>query len=281
MISPTDSPSVGSRISEQAKGPRPWLPYRLPDGRLVAFEPRGRELLTDTLVRAGDRARTAGSSSGVMRRAMANALFLDFSISESDDMRGTSASGHRPTTVNVISDATGPQRDKLRAFFDGLVRLSDADLDAVEAVVSRLAHADDDEDGQSVEELLAADDRRIRDRFVSELSPLRRDDALRLARKVGSDGESTLRRWEAERDIFSVSHHGQVYYPAFQFRGGLPNPIVKQVSQALPPHLSNWQRAFWFVSANGWVHNGAPADHLDDLPLLLRAARYEGEPVIG
>lgn len=211
---------------------------------------------------------------------MANALFLDFSISEADDRRGTTPSAHPPTTVNVISDATGLQREKLRAFFDGLVRLSDADLNAVEAVVSRLAHADGD-DGRSIEELLADDDRRIRDRFVAELSPLRRDDALRVARMVGSDGVSTLRRWEAERDVFSVSHHDQVYYPAFQFRGGLPDPVVKQVSEALPPHFSGWQRAFWFVSANGWVHNAAPVDYLDDLPLLLRAARYEGEPVIG
>lgn len=212
---------------------------------------------------------------------MANALFLDFSISESDDVRGVAPSGHRPTTVNVISDATGLQTDKLRAFFDGLVRLSDADLNAVEAVVSRLAHAEDEEDGKTIDELLAEDNRRIRDRFIAELSPLRREDALRLAQEAGFEGESALRRWEAARDVFSVSHHGKVYYPAFQFRDGLPNPIVKQVSEALPHDLSDWQRAFWFVSANGWVHNGAPVDHLDDLPLLLRAARYESEPVIG
>lgn len=80
---------------------------------------------------------------------MANALFLDFSISVPDDDREATSAGHRPTTVNVTSEATGPQRDKLRNFFDGLVRPSDSDLRTVETVVSCLADVETEEAGRS------------------------------------------------------------------------------------------------------------------------------------
>jgi hypothetical protein len=57
--------------------------------------------------------------------------------------------------------------------------------------------------------------------------------------------------------------------------------MIKPVLAALPGALSPWQRAFWFVSTNGWLGDKAPADRLGDPDAVLAAARREAEEVIG
>jgi hypothetical protein len=49
----------------------------------------------------------------------------------------------------------------------------------------------------------------------------------------------------------------------------------------LPARLSPWQRAFWFVSTNGWLGDRAPIDVLDDPQAVVAAAAREGEEVVG
>ena len=82
-------------------------------------------------------------------------------------------------------------------------------------------------------------------------------------------------------DIFAVQHRGSEYFPAFQFQDGRPHPTVKPVLAALPASLSPWQRAFWFVSANGWLADRVPAEMLDDATPVIAAAQHEPLEVIG
>jgi hypothetical protein len=56
---------------------------------------------------------------------------------------------------------------------------------------------------------------------------------------------------------------------------------VKKVLAALPSEMSPWQRALWFVAANGWLTNDALADRLDEPDAAIAAARHEGLEVIG
>jgi hypothetical protein len=92
---------------------------------------------------------------------------------------------------------------------------------------------------------------------------------------------ATAARWKKAGDIFAVQHRGKEYFPAFQFREGRPHPTVKKALAALPTRLSSWQRAFWFVSTNGWLGDKAPADVLADPKAVVAAAEREGEEVVG
>ncbi|MGO6901597.1 hypothetical protein ACCS96_14410, partial [Rhizobium ruizarguesonis] len=60
-----------------------------------------------------------------------------------------------------------------------------------------------------------------------------------------------------------------------------PHPAIKKALVALPENLSPWQRAFWFVSTNGWLDDKAPMDALDDIDAVAAAAARERQEVIG
>ena len=45
--------------------------------------------------------------------------------------------------------------------------------------------------------------------------------------------------------------------------------------------MSPWQKAFWFVSTNGWLADKAPADRLDDPEAVAAAASHEAREVVG
>jgi hypothetical protein len=44
---------------------------------------------------------------------------------------------------------------------------------------------------------------------------------------------------------------------------------------------SGWQLAFWFTSPNGWLDGKRPADIIDDMESVARAAAREAEDIIG
>lgn len=88
-------------------------------------------------------------------------------------------------------------------------------------------------------------------------------------------------QWKAERKAFSVQLGGRELFPAFQFRGGKPDPAVARVLEALPPGMSQWQVAFWFVSSNPWLDGGVPSENLGKADLLVKAAHRLGEEAAG
>jgi hypothetical protein len=45
--------------------------------------------------------------------------------------------------------------------------------------------------------------------------------------------------------------------------------------------LSDWQVAFWFVGANGWLGGREPAEVLDDGDAVVEAATHEIAEKIG
>lgn len=79
-------------------------------------------------------------------------------------------------------------------------------------------------------------------------------------------------------EIFSVEHRG--IFPAFQFKDGQPHPAIKTALAALPQSLSAWQRAFWFVSANGWFNDKAPVGMLDSPGEVAAAAEQERQEMV-
>lgn len=97
----------------------------------------------------------------------------------------------------------------------------------------------------------------------------------------GHNPYATAARWKKAGKVFSINHRGAEYFPAFQFRDGQPHPTIARALAELPKSMTPWQAAFWFVSANGWLDDDAPKDHLDDTGRIAMAARREGEEVMG
>ena len=150
-----------------------------------------------------------------------------------------------------------------------------------EAAVAKLAEVILPDDLASARGPIAADNLALRDRFVAETSPLTSAEVAALAGHRSRNVYATAARWRKSGDIFSVHHRGTEYYPAFQFRDGRPHPAVAKVLAALPETMSPWQRAFWFVSANGWLNDATPADMLDDTDAVVAASRHERDEVVG
>ena len=89
-------------------------------------------------------------------------------------------------------------------------------------------------------------------------------------------------RWKNNGLIFSLSFNGRELYPAFQFKDGKPRPVIRKLLDELPNAMGDWEKAFWFVSNNGWIRGeAAPVETLDDEEAVLSAARVMNEPTIG
>lgn len=89
----------------------------------------------------------------------------------------------------------------------------------------------------------------------------------------------TAWRWKKQTRIFSVDYFHRELFPAFQFHGGTPKPIVGQVLKVFAKRLSPWQTAMWFVSENGWLEGKRPIDLLEsNKDEVIKAAGLEAEP---
>ena len=88
-------------------------------------------------------------------------------------------------------------------------------------------------------------------------------------------------RWKREGRVFAVRDGRVLRFPSFQFAGGSPRPVIRNVLMRLPEGMTSWQTAFWFWSGNGWLNGRTPADALENENDVLYAADRLGEPTIG
>jgi hypothetical protein len=174
------------------------------------------------------------------------------------------------------------RRGAATLFLEKVVRVGE-DLESarIEAAIEKLAEVMLPDDMGVARGAIASDNLAIRDRFVAEIPCF---SSVEVGKNAGHNAENlyaTAARWKKAGAVFSVRHRGAEAFPAFQFREGQPRPAVKKALAALPEAFSAWQRAFWFVSTNGWLGDKAPIDLLDDSNAVVAAARRQGEEVVG
>ena len=194
-----------------------------------------------------------------------------------------SALSGRSAILQLSSEAAGPRREAVRVFLQTMLRLSSTlDVRRHEDAIFKLAEVILPDDLGAARGVLAADNLELRDRFLAEVTTL---SSKEVGERVGHskvNPHATAARWRKLNEVVSVHHRGMERFPAFQFQdNGRPHPTVKKALAALPHHLSPWQRAFWFVSTNGWLSDKAPSDMLDDPEAVVAAAEREAEDVMG
>ncbi|TIN06102.1 hypothetical protein [Mesorhizobium sp.] len=133
----------------------------------------------------------------------------------------------------------------------------------------------------AVRSKIEADNARARVRFAEEVPCLTSAELAELAGHSARNRSATGSRWKAERKAFSVQLSGRELFPAFQFKDGKPDPAVARVLEALPPGMSQWQVAFWFLSSNPWLDGGVPSENLGKVDAVVEAARKLGEEAAG
>ncbi|GLS21463.1 hypothetical protein GCM10007874_44800 [Labrys miyagiensis] len=203
---------------------------------------------------------------------------------QSSDLAAAAADialGHS-VVLQLKPDLPAGQLSAVRAFLETVVRVS-ANLDEsrLEAAIGKLAEVLLPDELADARGPLATDNLELRDRFIAQVPQLMSPEISEQAGLRTKNPYATAARWKKAGDIFSVQHRGKEYFPAFQFREGRPHPTVKKALAVLPARLSPWQRAFWFVSTNGWLGDRAPVDVLDDPQAVVAAAAREGEEVVG
>lgn len=200
------------------------------------------------------------------------------------DLAATAADialGHS-VVLQLKPDLAEGQRNAVRAFLEKVVSVSATlDENRLESAISKLAEVLLPDELADARGALASDNLDLRDRFIAKVPQLTSAEIGKRAGLRTKNPYATAARWKKTGDIFSVQHRGNEYFPVFQFREGRPHPTVKTALAALPSRLSSWQRAFWFVSTNGWLSDRAPADALDDPDAVVAAAEREGEEVVG
>lgn len=122
---------------------------------------------------------------------------------------------------------------------------------------------------------------RARHRFMSEVATLTADEVAQHFGSTARNRHQLTSRWKRQGRVLSVPWQGLERYPAFQFKEGRPLTVIGDVLKALPGRMSAWERAFWFVSTNGWLDGAAPHERLGDPDRVIAAARAEGEAVVG
>ncbi|MGR9426192.1 hypothetical protein [Rhizobium leguminosarum] len=238
----------------------PWVPGPLGTAN-------DRELLVGAILRALQETAPAAATP---------ARIVDLAAAAADVAFGQSV------VLQLKPDLDEGHRSAVRAFLDIVVRVSGSlDEARLEAAIGKLAEVLLPDELADARGALASDNLELRDRFVAEVPQLTSAEIGAQAGLKTRNPYATAARWKKSGDIFSVQHRGKEHFPAFQFREGRPHPTIKKALAALPPRLSSWQRALWFVSTNGWLGDKAPADMLDDPDALVAAAKREGEEVIG
>lgn len=185
--------------------------------------------------------------------------------------------------LQLASATAGSRRDATRRFLEQVIKMGSVlDDRRQEDAIAKLADVMLPDELGAARGILAADNLKLRDEFLAKVPTLTGRDVGNRVGHSKSNPHATAARWKKANEIFSVHHRGAEYFPAFQFRDdGRPNPTVKTVLAALPPRLTPWQRAFWFISTNGWLNDKAPADVLDQAEAAVAAAEREAEDVIG
>lgn len=116
--------------------------------------------------------------------------------------------------------------------------------------------------------------------LIEELGLLTSGDVADLNESVADNRAALASRWKREGRIFSVRHHGQDYFPAFQLDAEhRPRAVIGRVLEALGG-AEGWETALWFVAANGYLGGRRPVDLLESDPdAVVRAAAEEAAEV--
>jgi hypothetical protein len=189
----------------------------------------------------------------------------------------------KSSAVILKPDLMKPQREAATLFLEKVVQVSDnIGSYRIESAIAKLADVMLPDDLGEARGAIVSDNLAIRDRFIAEIPCLTSVDVGRNAGHRAGNQYATAARWKKSGSVLSVSHRGTEFFPAFQFRDdGQPHPVVKKVLSALPEAFSNWQRALWFASTNGWLDGKAPMDSLDEPDAVIAAARRESEELVG
>ena len=121
-----------------------------------------------------------------------------------------------------------------------------------------------------------------REALLKEFGAYTSSEVADLAGSKASNKAALANRWKQEGRIFSVTHHGAIYYPGFQFGAeGRPLPVIAEVIRALARASSEWQLALWFLGSNGWLGGRRPVDLLEKEPAaVVNAAEREAEELV-
>lgn len=109
--------------------------------------------------------------------------------------------------------------------------------------------------------------------LIGELGLLTSGEVADLNESSAGNRAALASRWKREGRVFSVRHHGQDYFPAFQLDAEFrPREVVGRVLRALGA-AGGWEIALWFVAANGYLEGRRPVDLLAGEPEeVVRAA---------
>lgn len=117
--------------------------------------------------------------------------------------------------------------------------------------------------------------------LIEEFGLLTSGDVADLNESTAGNRAALASRWKREGRIFSVRHHGQDYFPAFQLdTENRPREVVGRVLDALATP-GGWETALWFVAANGYLDGRRPVDLLASEPdTVIQAAESEAAEVV-
>ena len=88
-------------------------------------------------------------------------------------------------------------------------------------------------------------------------------------------------QWQKEAKTFGICVGQPYLYPAFQFRDGRPRKGRSRILSALPNDMTSWQNPLWFASVIGWLGGVKPEQRLEDVNLVVEAAKQLSRPVHG
>jgi len=118
-------------------------------------------------------------------------------------------------------------------------------------------------------------------RFMNNFLTYSAEEVTKNAGSSAKNVSQTASRWKSQGKIFSVLFQGRERFPGFQFKDGRPLPVIAEILATLPESMSPWERAFWFVSTNGWLDGASPRDCLKMPERVVGAARREREAIVG
>jgi len=118
-----------------------------------------------------------------------------------------------------------------------------------------------------------------REELISEFGLLSSSDTASRAGSRAKNKAALANRWKQEGRIFSVSHQGTAFYPAFQFNDeGQPLPVIASILSTVGRQSGGWELALWFIAGNGWLGGRRPVDLLRTEPeIVAQAAEREAE----
>lgn len=137
------------------------------------------------------------------------------------------------------------------------------------------------ENRAQVDEDLILDNANLRASYLTATPTLTAAKVRSLSGLSPKNKSEPASRWKREGRIFAVRHASTDLFPEFQFCDGEPLPVIKKILEALPDHLTPWQKALWFASGNGWLDGKAPQDCLGTPEIVLEAANRMNEHATG